>query len=243
MLADTSSKVEEKLNSYASTIDALKEPSTKDIEDYEEYSQKTESAISQAFDLSTLLQARLHSLMIHATSSEPVSPSLCSTQLQPRKLELPPLPIPTFGGNLLEWENFWELFNNNIHSQDLPEMIKYNYLLNALKGQARDAIRKFQVTRGNLQFLLNKYNNRELLINQMIDQLDKCSLRSPSIRDQRSLLDEIQVIVTQLQENGENINSCWITKKILSKFPAKIMRKVVIRRQPASSLRKFVHHQ
>uniref|UniRef100_A0A7I4XW91 Integrase catalytic domain-containing protein n=1 Tax=Haemonchus contortus TaxID=6289 RepID=A0A7I4XW91_HAECO len=235
ILAETSAKVEEKLNSYASTVDALGEPSSKEIEDYQEYAERAEASISQAFDLQTLLQARLHSMKNQMMSADTGSPNCTVTQLKPKQLELPPLPIPTFGGDLWEWENFWELFNNNIHSQDLPEMVKYNYLLSALKGPAKEAIKRFQVTKGNyekaIQFILYKYNNKELLINELIEQLGRCSLRSPSIKDQRCLLDEIQVIVTQLQEKGENVNSSWIIKKILGQFPSNIMRKAITRRQ------------
>ncbi|PIO69796.1 hypothetical protein TELCIR_08374, partial [Teladorsagia circumcincta] len=122
------------------------------------------------------------------TTGELASPNWNTRQLKPKQLELPPLPIPSFTGNLRECGNFWELFDNNIHSQDLPEMGKCNYMLSASKGQAKEAMRKFQVQRGNhektVQFLLNKYNNKELLINELIEQHDKCSLRSPSIKDQ-----------------------------------------------------------
>ncbi|VDO50191.1 unnamed protein product [Haemonchus placei] len=240
ILAETSAKVEEKLNSYASTVDALGEPSSKEIEDYQEYAERAEASISQAFDLQTLLQARLHSMKNQMMSADTGSPNCTVTQLKPKQLELPPLPIPTFGGDLWEWENFWELFNNNIHSQDLPEMVKYNYLLSALKGPAKEAIMKgpakeaikrFQVTKGNyekaIQFLLYKYNNKD----ELFKELDRCFLRSPSFKDQRSFRDEIEVIVTQLQDKGENISTSWIIKKILAKFPSNIMRKAITRRQ------------
>ncbi|VDL82495.1 unnamed protein product [Nippostrongylus brasiliensis] len=161
---------------------------------------------------------------------------------QMKALELPNLPIPTFSGNVWEWNNFWELFNSNIHSQPLPEMFKYNYLLKALRGESREAVGKFQVTKDNyeraLQFLQAKYDNKEVLINNLMERLESCSLRGSTIKDQRSLLERIQVITTQLAENGEQVNSTWIIKKVLTKFPTSIRRKVIMRKQrtPSSSL-------
>ncbi|VDL66090.1 unnamed protein product, partial [Nippostrongylus brasiliensis] len=121
-------------------------------------------------------------------------------------------------------------------------MFKYNYLLKALRGEAREAVGKFQVTKDNyeraIQFLQAKYDNKEVLINNLIERLESCSLRGSTIKDQRSLLERIQVITTQLAENGEQVNSTWIIKKVLTKFPTSIRRKVIMRKQgtPSSSL-------
>ncbi|KAL6742250.1 hypothetical protein Aduo_015419 [Ancylostoma duodenale] len=117
----------------------------------------------------------------------------------------------------------------------IPDMAKFNYLLNALKGEARECIKKFQVTKDNyskaIEFLPSKYNNREILINNLIEQLDACSLRSPSIRDQRSLLEQEQVIITQLAEKEEQVNSHWLIKKVLAKFPDPTKRKAISKKQ------------
>ncbi|KAK6038502.1 hypothetical protein COOONC_23994 [Cooperia oncophora] len=52
-------------------------------------------------------------------------------------------------------------------------MVKYNYLLSALKGQAKESINKFQLTKDNydkvVQFLLKK-NNRDLVVNQLVQK-------------------------------------------------------------------------
>ncbi|XGW34446.1 hypothetical protein V3C99_018380, partial [Haemonchus contortus] len=50
-----------------------------------------------------------------------------------------------------EWDNFWELFNTYVYSQKLSESHKFNYLLNALKGEALRSVKKFQDTSGNYE--------------------------------------------------------------------------------------------
>ncbi|EYB82580.1 hypothetical protein Y032_0356g3353 [Ancylostoma ceylanicum] len=122
-----------------------------------------------------------------------------------------------------------------MYTPSLSELHKFNYLLNALKGEALEAVKKFQVTRENyakaLDFLKNKYGNTEELVFRLIDKLDSCSLRSPAIRDQRKLLEQIQVVVTQLEQKGENVNSQWLIRRILSKFPHGIQRRVLVKKQ------------
>ena len=114
-------------------------------------------------------------------------------------------------------------------------MIKYNYLLNSLEGEARQCIKKFQVTKDNyskaINFLLSKYENREVLINTLVEQLDNCFLHSSSIKDQRALLEHQQVIIIQLLQKGEQVNSLWLIKKVLPKFPDSVKRKVITKKR------------
>ncbi|XGW34078.1 hypothetical protein V3C99_018110, partial [Haemonchus contortus] len=203
-----------------------------------------------AFDHLTLLRARLQALSsmttAHSDRSLPVgtvqgsaqtSPA-AMTHVQTRQLELPPLPIPVFAGNIWEWDNFWEIFNNNIHSRDIPEMVKYNYLLDALRGEARECIMKFRVTKENyakaVMCLRNKYSDGERLVNQLVERLEACALHTSSIKDQRSLLEQLQAITAQLEDKGEDINSSWLIKKVLAKFPDSTKRKVITKRQGLS---------
>ncbi|XGW28281.1 hypothetical protein V3C99_008242 [Haemonchus contortus] len=114
-------------------------------------------------------------------------------------------------------------------------MIKFNYLLNALKGEAKESIRVLQVTGDNynkaIRFLHNKYNNREVLINALVERMEHCSLRGQSIKDQRQLLEQLQGIVTQLEEKGEEVNNSWLIKKVLCNFPESLKRKVIAKKQ------------
>ncbi|EPB78509.1 Tas retrotransposon peptidase A16 [Ancylostoma ceylanicum] len=137
-------------------------------------------------------------------------------------------------GNIWDWANFWELFNANVHSQPLPDLYKFNYLLNALKGEAYGSVKKFQVTPDNymkaIDFLRNKYENTEELVTRLIDRLENCQLRSPMLKDQRSLLEQIQVVIMQLIRQGEQVDGQWFIKQVLSKFPTTVQRKVLTKK-------------
>ncbi|EPB70321.1 hypothetical protein ANCCEY_10584 [Ancylostoma ceylanicum] len=230
-------KVERALHEFASLLDTNPLLAT-DQSDFEGYAGKSENILTVAFDYLLVVQARLRALKcaIHnpAPSLEEQTPNAPIGQAKVRSLDLPPIPIPTFGGNIWEWDNFWGIFNTIIHSQDLSNMVKYNYLLNALKGEARESIRKFQVTGENytkaIQFLHNKYNNKEALVQVLVEKLDNCALRGPSVKDQRQLLEQLQMITTQLEEKGEDINSSWLVKKVLCKFPDSVRRKTIAKK-------------
>ncbi|VDM55037.1 unnamed protein product, partial [Angiostrongylus costaricensis] len=148
-----------------------------------------------------------------------------------KNLELPTILIPTFNGDIWDWDNFWELFNLNVHSQNLSELQKFNYLLNSLKGEPLQSMKKFQLTRQNylkaIEFLTNKYGNSEELIRQLLRKMNKITLHSSSIHEQRSLLEDIEAIIGQLVQKGENVDNQSTYQKVLLKFPVGTQRKVI----------------
>ncbi|KAE9412770.1 hypothetical protein Angca_000869, partial [Angiostrongylus cantonensis] len=73
-------------------------------------------------------------------------------------LELPTVPIPTFSGDIWDWDNFWELFNANIHSEKVSDLQKFNYLINSLKGEPLQSIKKFQISKENYQKAIDFLN-------------------------------------------------------------------------------------
>ncbi|KAK6728893.1 hypothetical protein RB195_006136 [Necator americanus] len=237
------SKIEQVLQDYAAEFAELTQPAEKDQEDFEEYSAKAELSVTSAFDYSLLLKAKAFksygkmSCLMSGTSTSHAQSQECATATltQPKRIELPTLPIPIFRGNVWEWDNFWELFKENVHSQDLPELFKFDYLLNALKEEVLESVKKFQINRENyskaLEFLHHKYGSAEELVNRLTNKLEHCSLRSPSLRDQRTLFDQLQVIVTQLRQKGEYVDTQLLLKQVLSKFPDSIQRRVLLKKQ------------
>ncbi|KAE9413807.1 hypothetical protein Angca_000659, partial [Angiostrongylus cantonensis] len=48
----------------------------------------------------------------------------------PPATNLPPIPIPNFSGDIWEWEAFWGEFEHSVHSRQMGDRLKMNYLLN-----------------------------------------------------------------------------------------------------------------
>ena len=44
------------------------------------------------------------------------------------KMKLPKLHLPTFDGNILYWQEFWDVYKTAVHEQDIPNVTKFSYL-------------------------------------------------------------------------------------------------------------------
>ncbi|VDN34510.1 unnamed protein product [Cylicostephanus goldi] len=137
-------KVEEFLQNYAIALDKYGSLSEKEVEDFEQYSNRAEAVLSSSLDYIVLLKGRLNTFTsypgtrsVHITSNNNVEQEGAQGV---KKMELPTLPIPTFYGDLWELDNFWTLFDANVNSKPLPEPFKFNYLIKAPKGKPLQAI-------------------------------------------------------------------------------------------------------
>uniref|UniRef100_A0A183FCZ6 Conserved oligomeric Golgi complex subunit 7 n=1 Tax=Heligmosomoides polygyrus TaxID=6339 RepID=A0A183FCZ6_HELPZ len=80
---------------------------------------------------------------------------------------LTPLPIPKFDGKIWEWENFWNAFNYSVHSQNIDNMYKMTYLLDALEGEAKEFVKQYQISSQTyplvIAHLKDKYGDNQAL--------------------------------------------------------------------------------
>ena len=78
---------------------------------------------------------------------------------------LPKLQLPFFGGKLLDWPNFWQSFETEVHNnRNLTDISKYTYLRAQLKGEALDKVMGLSITDQNyvvaLDILKNTYGKK-----------------------------------------------------------------------------------
>ena len=56
-------------------------------------------------------------------------------------MKLPKLSLPTFDGNVLHWQEFWDVFDAAVHQQTaISDVTKFGYLKGSLRGSAASAI-------------------------------------------------------------------------------------------------------
>ncbi|EYC46152.1 hypothetical protein Y032_0406g901 [Ancylostoma ceylanicum] len=181
-------------------------------------------------------QRRLQSEVAPQSSNESprqMSPfSYASNQIQAL---LPRLQLPKFGGRRQEWDTFWAIFKANVDEQPIPTMIKFNYLLQALVGEARQTAAQFQVTEGNYQAvmdtLLRKYGRDSSIIEDLLAQLETCIADGPSTKQQAALLEKLTAILMQLTTKGQDVNQRIILNMVMRKFNTDIQTKVLERRE------------
>ena len=78
------------------------------------------------------------------------------------RAKLPKLEVRKFGGNVSEWQEFWDSFESAIdRNETLAEMDKFSYLRGLLIESARSAIAGFSLTSANykaaMQLLKKRY--------------------------------------------------------------------------------------
>lgn len=152
-------------------------------------------------------------------------------ELEMARPKLPCIPIPTFSGNVWEFQNFWTLFSENVHNQPLSKLQKFNYLLNALQGEARESVRRYPVTEDNydhaVHLLCTNYGDDTKFIACLQVRLENAKAENTTIQAQRKLLEFIIPIITQLEEKGVQVNGSFLAQKILSKFSIELQRRVL----------------
>ncbi|EPB68831.1 zinc knuckle [Ancylostoma ceylanicum] len=154
-----------------------------------------------------------------------------SAQIGIAQPKLPAIPIPIFTGKIWEFANFWTLFEANVHTQPLTKLQKFNYLVSALRGEARETIRRYPISEDNydnaLALLRKKYGDESKLISGLQYRLESAKAEKHTIPAQRRLLECIIPLVAQLQKRGVNLDGSFTAQKILSKFSVPIQRRML----------------
>ncbi|EYC36226.1 hypothetical protein Y032_0919g3038 [Ancylostoma ceylanicum] len=226
--------VESALQAYNEEADnlAADTPQISDIlEKVKAGSTKAEDLLEKALSSRTKMAEQLEELAAAQEMNTPI-------QDTPR-IKLAPVPIPKFSGRVWEWEAFWSAFDYSIHSRNMDDVYKMNYLLDSLRGEAQESVKKFEIS-GNtyqaaVEHLKSKYGNPQLLITQLVGRLKNTRARSKRMEDQRRLCEEISSIVNQLQLKGEAIDGALLQQQVLSKFTEAIQRHVLRKRRELMS--------
>lgn len=78
--------------------------------------------------------------------------------------KLTKLQLPTFSGQVKDWNSFWDRFANVVHNilAILP-VIKLFHLLNCIKDKALDAIIRLSITDDSYKIAVTKLKKKFLL--------------------------------------------------------------------------------
>ncbi|KAH7948141.1 hypothetical protein HPB52_018767 [Rhipicephalus sanguineus] len=126
-----------------------------------------------------------------------------------RSVALPTLQVPTYAGDLRQWQEFWDHYSATIHENtELPPIEKFKYLLTYLTGAAKRAIEGIRLADNNYEIavttLKERFGRHELLVNEHIDQLLALSpvRSSKEVEKLRVLHDTVRFRVSALEGLG-----------------------------------------
>ena len=101
----------------------------------------------------------------------------CSrTSVKHNSVKLPQLVLAKFSGNPLDWINFWELFRSAVHiREDIPNSIKFQYLLGQLEGDAAQLLAGFSHSEREyveaIDLLTKTYGQENILLQARLNAL------------------------------------------------------------------------
>ncbi|KAG0429605.1 hypothetical protein HPB47_023431 [Ixodes persulcatus] len=123
-----------------------------------------------------------------------------------RKVALPKLQVPTFAGNISDWQGFWDHFDVTIHRNPvLPPIEKFKYLMTYLTHNAKRAVEGIRLSEQNydlaIRILHDRFGRRDILIDEHINQLLNLPKISSSrnVSQLRQLFDAIRFRTTSLE--------------------------------------------
>ena len=140
---------------------------------------------------------------------------------------LPKLSLPSYSGDVMEWQGFWDRFDVDVNSRDdLEKVQKFSYLRSCLSGEAYAAIDGLHLTNAHyddaVALLKSRFGRTTLVVVAHVQALLQLeSVTSSSASKLRALFNRIQKHVRSLQAlqvTGDQYG-IFLVPIILSKLP------------------------
>ena len=148
--------------------------------------------------------------------------------------KLPKLNLPTFGGDILEWQPFWDSFCAAVHENiALNDVQKFNYLKSQLYGEASQCIAGLQITNTNyaqaLHVLKQRFGQPHKIVNAYMQSLISLPSPTSNIRELKNFYDSMENYIRGLEGMGQTQDSygSLLVPIILNKIPGNIRQNMV----------------
>ena len=145
--------------------------------------------------------------------------------------KLPKLALPTFDGDLLLWQTFWDSFESSVHTNPaLSDVQKFSYLKAQLTGDAMRTIDGFALTNANyhqaLSLLKERYGQTHKITSAYVQALVQLPAPSDNIGALRNFYDRMETNIRGLESLGEmpDHHGNLLIPIILEKLPANTRR-------------------
>ncbi|XP_062616210.1 uncharacterized protein LOC134277925 [Saccostrea cucullata] len=142
--------------------------------------------------------------------------------------KLPKLSLPTFNGNKLEWQSFWDSFSSGIDENvSLSNVQKFNYLKSLLLGEALLVVEGFTLTNANyakaIELLKERYGQPHKITRVYMQALLDLTEPSDSLHSLREFYDKMETYVRGLETLNQTEDSygSFLVPVILRKLPSK----------------------
>ena len=142
--------------------------------------------------------------------------------------KLPPITLPTFTGNIMEWSNFWLKFTDVVDSKDhLSTTTKLTYLKQAIKDPAVQVILNSPTEgsdtyRNLVKMLHQRYERTKKIHRDLVGKMDNLPEAKNTSQDLRRLVDDSTAYMASIRQTGHYSLETFITSMIYSRLPYKV---------------------
>jgi len=160
-------------------------------------------------------------------ADNPVSKPPIANSIQHNISRFPKLSLPTFSGDSIQWQTFWDSFDAVVHSNSgLSGVQKFNYLRAQLHGDAACVVAGFPLTDTNyvhsVDLLKNRFGQPYKIINAHMEALLNLTKPTNNLASLQVFHNTIERHMRSLSALGKSSESygMLLTSSILSKLPA-----------------------
>ncbi|XP_050058669.1 uncharacterized protein LOC126553154 [Aphis gossypii] len=194
-----------------------------DVDNAELFEQEREQFENDFFATRSEMQELINAEKSHNSSMQ--NNNSMNTTMSAHRARLAPLALPTFDGNIQEWESYFDCFKAMVHNEDAyPPAQKFSYLRSSLSGAALDVIKAIPMTEGNysvaIKRLQQRYENRSMVIQSHIRAiLDFPQVDSAIANELQALHSNVVSHVAALEALGQPVDmwDAWLVTVLLRK--------------------------
>ncbi|KAL5007291.1 hypothetical protein ScPMuIL_016097 [Solemya velum] len=146
--------------------------------------------------------------------------------------KLPNLTLPSFSGDFLDWQTFWDSYQSSIHNNiGLTDVQKFSYLMTQLQGEASQCIAGLPLTSANYQQAIDLLTERFGQHHKIITAYMQSLIDLPSPKNSNGLkyfYDRMETYIRNLQSLGQCQDSygTLLIPIIIRKLPADVRRNI-----------------
>lgn len=140
-------------------------------------------------------------------------------------IRLPTISLPIFNGDRKQWNSFKDLFESCVHTKNLRNSVKLQYLLAHLDGDAKKMVSAFTITDANYIEVWNRlnefYNKPKYTVSALVREfVDQPSVSTASLVGLRKLVATSDEVVRQLKALGpqHETRDPWLIHLLLEKL-------------------------
>ena len=147
--------------------------------------------------------------------------------------KLPKLNMPTFDGNVLNWQSFWDSFSSAVHENAyLSDVQKFNYLKSQLYGEASQCVAGLQITNTNywqaIHILMQRFGQEHKIVNAYMQNLLNLPPPTSKLNGLKLFYDTAESYIRGLEALGKPQESygSMLVPIMLGKLPGRIRQNI-----------------